>query len=310
MSLKATFWGVRGSYPVPGPSTVKYGGNTSCVEIDANGHKIIIDAGTGIIGLGNKIMKDYFQNLSKDKTDPITLTLLLSHTHHDHTQGFPYFPPSFLGNSIIYLFGPRTFHEDIHDTMAKAMLAPFHPVDIEEFASLRAFHHISESEIIFFSESPEISSQPRIMNKFRDKESNLDMGVKIKNIKSYAHPKTGVYIYRIEVGDKSIVYATDTEGYVGGDKRIIDFARGADILIHDGQYTTEQYLDKALPKQGWGHSTYTMAAEIAKEAGVGQLFLFHHDPSHNDEKMDEIEKETQKIFKNSYAAKEGFSIEI
>jgi ribonuclease BN (tRNA processing enzyme) len=191
------------------------------------------------------------------------------------------------------------------------MYAPYHPVEIEEFPALRTFHHINDSEIIFFAKNPNVSSQPRIMNKFRDSSSSLNIGVKIKNIKSYAHPKTGVFIYKIEtIDNKSLVYATDTEGYIGNDVRIIEFAKNADVLIHDAQYTDNEYLDPSLPKQGWGHSTFRMATDVAKAANVGSLYLFHHDPSHNDDKMDEIEKEARKLFKNTYVAREGMSVEV
>lgn len=310
MSLGFTFWGVRGSFPVPGPGTVRTGGNTSCLEVNANGHKIIIDAGTGIVGLGRKLIGEYFARAAQGQDDPMVITLLLSHTHHDHTQGFPFFAPAHQGNSILYTFGPRAFHEDIHDTMSKAMLAPYHPVDLDELSSLRTFHHISEPEVIFYSNDPVRDPQPRIMNRFRDRQTKGEVGARIRNIKSYAHPKTGVYIYRIEVGDKSIVYATDTEGYTGGDQRIIQFAQGADALIHDAQYNDEEYLSDKMPRQGWGHSTYAMAAEVARAAGVGHLYLFHHDPVHDDDTMDQFEAETRKIFPDSTVAREGFSVEL
>lgn len=309
-ALKATFWGVRGSYPVPGPSTVRVGGNTACVEIDALGHRIVIDAGTGIIGLGQKILREYFKRMGEGDASQNIITLLLSHTHHDHTQGFPYFTPAYLGHSVIYTFGPRSFHEDIHETMTKAMLAPYHPVDLEELSSLRTFHHIGESEIVFFAKDSKRDAQPRIMNRFRQKEHQFEIGVVIRNIKSYAHPKTGVYIYRIEAGGRSIVYATDTEGYIGGDQRIVQFAKGADLLIHDAQYSDEEYVDLNMPKQGWGHSTYRMAAEVAAAAGVGQLVLFHHDPVHDDATMEKIEADARKLFPNTCIAREGYSVDF
>ncbi len=310
VALRATFWGVRGSYPVPGPSTVKFGGNTSCLEVDALGHKIVIDAGTGIIGLGQKLLRDYFKRMAGGDANPNVITLLLSHTHHDHTQGFPYFSPAYMGASVIYTFGPRSFHEDIHDTMTKAMLAPYHPVDLEELSSLRTFHHVSESEVVFFSKDAKKDAQPRIMNRFRQKDHAFDVGVAIRNIKSYAHPKTGVYVYRIEAGGRSLVYATDTEGYIGGDQRIVQFAKGADLLIHDAQYTDEEYVDKGMPKQGWGHSTWRMAAEVAASAGVGKLVLFHHDPVHDDAAMEKIEADCRALFPESRVAREGDAIEL
>ena len=136
----------------------------------------------------------------------------------------------------------------------------------------------------------------------RDRES-LSVGeFKIRAMKSHAHPKGGVMVYCVEKEGKKVVYATDTEGYVGADTKLINFAEGADLLIHDAQYTMEEYTRGC---QGFGHSTPEMAAEVARRAKVGKLILFHHDPGHNDAKIEEIERKARKIFPDTIAAYEG-----
>jgi len=127
---------------------------------------------------------------------------------------------------------------------------------------------------------------------------------------SYAHPKDGVFVFKVQNNGQSVVYATDTEGYRGGDSRIINFAQGADVLIHDSQYTTEEYTDTLQPKQGFGHSTIEMACEVAEKASVKQLVLFHHDPRHDDEMMKRLEEHARRLFKNVIAAFEGLEIHL
>jgi len=229
------FRGVRGSYPVPGETTLHVGGNTACVEIWAGGHLIIIDAGTGIIGLGKDLMKKYRASGEKE---PIVATMLFSHTHHDHTQGFPFFEPAREGPSVLYMFGPKTFYEDIEEALSRAMLAPSFPVALAELKSLKVMSNIEEAEVVVFDQG----GGPQILNVYRDERENLADAVEIGVMRSHAHPKEGVSIYKISWAGKSMVYASDTESYVGGDTRLIAFARGTDLLIHDAQYTNEEYV--------------------------------------------------------------------
>lgn len=149
------FWGVRGSYPVPGTETVKIGGNTSCVEISLNNELIIIDAGTGIIKLGDAILKK-----SLETKKPIVATILFSHMHHDHNQGFPFFKPAYIGSSTLYLFGPKFFQEDIEVVLARAMLPPFFPVELSELNSAKIIRSIRDSELIIISPD----SPPKVYN--------------------------------------------------------------------------------------------------------------------------------------------------
>jgi len=286
---------------MPGPATLRVGGNTACVEVWAGGHLIIIDAGTGIIGLGKDLMKKYRASGGKE---PIVATVLFSHTHHDHTQGFPFFEPAREGPSVLYMFGPKTFYEDIEEALARAMLAPSFPVALAELKSLKVIGNIEESEIIVLDQG----RGPQILNVYRDEREHSPEAVEISVMRSHAHPKGGVSIYKINWMGKSMVHATDTESYVGGDTRLIEFARGADLLIHDAQYTNEEYVTD--PKQGWGHSTPEMAIAIAQAAGVKKLVLFHHDPSHDDETLAEIERKAQEAFPNTILAYEGLTIEL
>lgn len=298
-----SFRGVRGSYPVPGETTCRVGGNTSCVEVRADGHLIIIDAGTGIIGLGKDLMRKYRVS---EKKEPIVATMLFSHTHHDHIQGFPFFDPAYEGTSVLYMFGPKTFYEDVEEALSRAMLAPTFPVALEELKSLKVISNIEESEIVILNQDRD----PRILNVFRDEKEDAPDAVEIGVMRSFAHPRGGVSIYKISWAGKSIVYASDTESYVGGDTRLIEFARGTDLLIHDAQYTNEEYVTGPVPKQGWGHSTPEMAITIAQTAKVKKLVLFHHDPSHDDDTLAEIAKKAQEAFPNTILAYEGLTIEL
>jgi phosphoribosyl 1,2-cyclic phosphodiesterase len=297
------FRGVRGSYPVPGETTSRVGGNTACVEVWAGGHLIIIDAGTGIIGLGKDLMKEYRASGEKE---PIAATMLFSHTHHDHIQGFPFFLPAQMGTSVLYMFGPKTFYEDIEEALSRAMLAPTFPVALEELKSLKVMSNIEESEVVILVQD----RGPQILNIYRDEWEDSPDVVEIGVMRSHAHPKGGVSVYRIRWAGKSMVYASDTESYVGGDTRLIEFARGTDLLIHDAQYTDEEYITGPIPKQGWGHSTPQMAITIAQAAEVKKLVLFHHDPEHDDDTLGEIEKKAQETFPNTILAYEGLTIEL
>lgn len=302
------FRGIRGSHPVPGPETVRFGGNTSCVEVHAGDHLIILDAGTGIISLGNDLLKSHFASgTDVANRDPITFTILFSHTHHDHTQGFAFFKPAYIPTSTCYIFGPRLLEEELEEGLTKAMVSPYFPVQLEDLPSFRKIRSIHESEVIFYED---VKTHPKVYNYYRDNHSGQKHQVRVHTMHSLAHPNGGVFVYRIEMDGKSVVFATDTEGYVGGDQRLVQFAKGATLLIHDSQYMHPDYVKGAISVQGYGHSTVDMAAEVAKQAGVGQLALFHYDPQYNDSVILEMEKRAQSIFKNSIAGYEGLEIEL
>jgi phosphoribosyl 1,2-cyclic phosphodiesterase len=302
--LKIKFWGVRGSYPVPGSRTIHFGGNTPCVEIQANGQVIILDAGTGIINLGKDLIRR-----SKEQASPVVATLLFSHMHHDHTQGFPFFDPAYAGSSVLYIFGPRIFERDLEETLAHAMLPPAFPVTLQEMHSLKFMRNMRETDMVLLGEA---AGGVAVRNFYHDPLDDDGSMVRIRALRSYAHPG-GVLVYKIEFQGKSIVYSTDVEGYVDSDRRLAAFAKGADVLIHDCQYTEDHYLGRRAgfpATQGWGHSTATMACEVARVAEVKQLILFHHEPQYDDETITSIETSAKERFPNTISAYEGMEVTL
>jgi len=299
--MRVIFWGVRGSYPSPGPQTTRIGGNTPCVEVRAGKHRIILDAGTGIIQLGNALVAQH----QADK-NPIVATVLFTHTHHDHTQGFPFFKPLYFQTTTLYVFGPKTLEADLHEVLARAMLPPVFPITLDQLPCVRIVRNLGEGETVVLGAG---HAEPQIANGRLPPELNAPENVLVHALRSYAHPQ-GVYVYRIEHQGKAVVYATDTEGYVGGDQRLIRFARDAALLIHDAQYTETEYSSPQVSKQGWGHSTWRMALHVAQMARAKQLVLFHHDPEHSDAMLDAVEKDARVIFPATRLAREGMVVEV
>lgn len=297
------FWGVRGSYPVPGPRTVHFGGNTACVEIQAGPHTIILDAGTGIIGLGAELMRR-----SRDNGDnPVIASILFSHMHHDHTQGFPFFDPAYVGASTLHILGPKVFESDLEETLSHAMLPPSFPVALEDLPSLKILRNVNETDIVLIGPQP---ADVQVLNIYHNEINASPDLVRVRTYHSYAHPKSGVNIYSISWRGRTVVYATDTEGYVQNDQRLVKFAKDADLLIHDAQYRIEDYTNPAKPKQGWGHSTPDMAIAVAQACNVKQLVLFHHEPLYDDATIAEIESVAQRTFPNTLSAYEGMELRI
>jgi phosphoribosyl 1,2-cyclic phosphodiesterase len=295
--LRIKFWGVRGSYPTPGAGTIKYGGNTSCVEVSAGDRTIILDAGTGIIPLGRELMRRVAQ-----EKHALELILLFSHLHHDHTQGFPFFVPAYVPSARLHIFGPGGTLETVRHVLEHNQSAETFPVSLRDMASTKDIRSIQESQIIVWDDAG-----------VRVAESSTGLSedaLIIRIHKSYAHPG-GVYVYRITWQGKSVVYATDTEGYVGTDRRLVAFARNADVLIHDAQYSEEHYhgaLSGFPSTQGYGHSTVAMACDVAASAEAGELVLFHHDPAYADSWVAAQQATAQKVFPDSRAACEGMEI--
>jgi ribonuclease BN (tRNA processing enzyme) len=276
---------------------LRHGGNTSCVEIRTKKHIIILDAGTGIINLGSQLLKEKTDGNNETRV----LTVLISHTHHDHIQGLPFFVPAYQNDYLLQFYGPKSLSENFDQILSKSMSPQYSPVEFEELRSQIEIKNITDNYILVLgdnSSKAEIVTQTNLKNNGKQK-------VVIRIMRSYGHPKVGVFIFKIEVNGKSVVYATDTEGYVGGDTRLVDFAKNANLLIHDAQYTPEEYLNYGFPKQGFGHSTYEMAAQVAQKAGVENLVLFHHDPAHDDDQLAEMEAKANALFPNSKAGAEG-----
>jgi phosphoribosyl 1,2-cyclic phosphodiesterase len=292
--LRIKFWGVRGSYPTPGPGTVRYGGNTACVEIHLGERAIVLDAGTGIIPLGRELRRRQVAEV----------LLLLSHLHHDHTQGLPFFLPAYLPNVKLHIFGPDGATESLKKVLEHNQSFETFPVSLQDMASSKTIQSVRETQVIVWDEG-----QVRVV----ELSSGLGEEAALIHIhRSYAHPG-GVLVYRIDWRGRSIVYATDTEGYAGMDRRLVKFAQGADLLIHDAQYREEHYWGQlaGFPStQGYGHSTAAMACEVAAAARVGQLILFHHDPVYSDEVIAGMEADAKTKFGRAQAAYEGMEIVI
>ena len=291
--MKARFWGVRGSYPTPGAGTVKYGGNTPSVEVQAGNRTIVLDAGTGIIPLGRELART-------KRTGE--LLLLFSHLHHDHTQGFPFFVPAYMPNAKLHIYGPDGTHQSIKNILEHNQSSETFPVSLRDMSSSKDIQAVRETQVILWDEAGV---------RVAESASGLsDEAVIILIHKSYAHPG-GVFAYRITWRGRSVAYATDTEGYVGTDKRLVKFAKDADVLVHDAQYLDEHYwghLEGLPATQGYGHSTVTMACDVAASAQTGRLVLFHHDPSYTDTMLAGMERTAKSLFPDSVAAYEGLEI--
>ena len=250
--MKISFWGTRGSIPTPGERTVRYGGNTACVEVrDDSGALLILDAGTGLRELG----------LSLNGAGPMSIDLLLSHLHWDHIQGIPFFRPAYDSRSELRIYGPKQAWP-LRDLLGLGMDDPFFPVDLDGLP---------------------------IKLTIEDLRSGDDRQVGPFAVKATAifHPAPAL-AYRIEGGDRTLVYATDTEDpFSGRPNPVIPLAHGAHTLIHDAQYLGADF------KKTWGHSTVDSALDVAVAAGVERLVLYHHDPDRSDDALDQIGRDAQ-----------------
>ena len=274
--MKIRFWGVRGSIPCPGPTTVEYGGNTACLELRFGVEEklIIMDAGSGIRALGNYMMQN---DLPKG---PIDTSLFITHTHWDHIMGFPFFTPIFIPSSKLRIYGPVTYEDEGLDRIIGDQLTyRYFPVKHSELAADITYHPL--------------------------KESSIDIGDDIKVTTKYLNHPILCLGYRFEHEGKVFCTAYDNEpfrnvfptdpddpGYDAmaaeegeiaareENEKVLQFYKDADILVHDAQYTFDEYLDSKL---GWGHTPFEFAINSAHKAGVKKLVLFHHDPMRTDE---------------------------
>jgi phosphoribosyl 1,2-cyclic phosphodiesterase len=280
--MRITFWGVRGSIPTPGPDTVEFGGNTSCVEIRAGKAILVFDGGTGLRLLGKKLIAEM----------PLEARIFFSHVHWDHIQGFPFFDPAFAPGNSIHLYGGNNVSRTLEETLAGQMDHPSFPVHLQEMGAKMTFNDLVEGQVL---------------------EIDAGDGGKAKITAGRGNHPNGVWAYRIEHGGHAVVYATDTEHYAIIDPKLAKLSKGVDVLIYDAQYTPEEYAGTAGtggPKVGWGHSTYEAAAGLAKATGAKRLILFHHDPMQNDAAVRDKEKRAKVIFPNTQAAFEGLTIEL
>jgi phosphoribosyl 1,2-cyclic phosphodiesterase len=287
---------VRGSYAVSYRDALKYGGNTSCVEVVAGKHHIILDAGTGIIGLGKELVKN--------NPNPLSLNLFLSHTHHDHLSGFYFFDPLFDERNRINIFGPGSGKRSLAETLRMAMEPALFPIGLDALEAKKFIWSLVGGENIALRDrqAPRITKAISLRDKDREQPIIITHG-------SPAHPN-GVILYRVLFQGKSLVYATDLEETAGGYPDVIEFTRDADVLIHDAQYLESEYISAANPRRGWGHSTVESATEVAKKAGVKQLVLFHHEPTHDDRCIDQILKLARRRFPGTTVAAEGMIMRL
>ncbi len=268
------FWGVRGSVPSPGAETVRYGGNTSCVEMRVGGKRLIFDGGTGLRMLGKSLRSQA----------PVKTYMFFTHYHWDHIQGVPFFIPGFSEDNCFHIHGQvPTEGVSMEKHFREHVLHLDSPVPMKEIQAELNFHDLVCGDD-FYLDDIEIET---------DKLN---------------HPN-GAMGYRITWQDHSIVYCTDTEHFQEGlDKNVLHLARDADILIYDAMYTDEEYNDPKASKVGWGHSTWQEGVKIAKAAGAKRLVIFHHEPSHTDDFLDQVALEVKKVFPGGIMAREGLII--
>ena len=271
--MEARFWGVRGSIATSGAAMAKIGGNTSCVEVVSQGHRLILDAGTGIRGLGEALMQEPAR---------FPTALLFSHLHWDHVQGFPFFTPAYLPATSLELFGPGEGGDRaLRQVLDEQMRAPTFPVPLSTM----------RGEMSFASAVP---GQAFERGPFRIQPIALD------------HPN-GCVGYRIEADGACFVYATDVEVSLRSlSHEVASGFAEADLLCLDAQYTPEEYEGiRGMRKRGWGHSTVTDAAEIARTIGAKRLVLFHHDPARTDDAVEQMAERARSIFAGAEPAREG-----
>jgi len=303
--FRVKFRGVRGSYPIANKDYLGYGGNTSCVEVQVGPHLVIIDAGTGLIELGNELMQEHIlSGPSLYERKPVEATLLLSHIHQDHIQGFTFFRPCHIPTTKLDVFGDTDYNETLADELADLLFTKTFPLDLGDIAANLNISNVNEAEYIL------LTNDGMSVKRAETGEELIPKGddVIISYYKSYAHPQDGVIIYKVAYKGKSLVYASDKESYIGGDKKLSIFARDCDLLIHDAQYTTDDYLNSYSPKQGYGHSTFDMALEAQKQSGAKKLAFYHFDPSYDDAKLSDISAYYQNIAGNAFVAREGLEL--
>ena len=271
-ALTLRFWGTRGSIPSPGPATAGYGGNTPCLEVEAGGHRFILDAGSGIRPLGIHLI---------EAPGSLDSVIFLTHFHWDHIQGFPFFGPLYRPDARLSVVGPVQENLDVRSLFAGQMGPIYFPVPFDAVSAQMTFKHLNEGTWI------------------------AD-GVAVSAMR-VRHPSFTVG-YRLEAGGRSMCYIPDNE-LVGGSHetakgwraRLLQFCGGTDLLVHDAMFTDEEYRART----GWGHSTFQQALDLAAEAGVARLMFFHHAPERVDDKLAEIVDR-----RREEAATRGLSLDV
>jgi len=276
--MKVRFWGVRGSIPVPGPDTARYGGNTSCVELRAGGQILICDSGTGIRECGLSLMSEF-------KGRPIQGDIFIGHTHWDHIQGFPFFIPAYVQHNSFRIHSVKAVGADFEHIFREQMGQNYFPVEINDMAARLEFLHAG---------------------------GDIQAGaVKVRTIFTN-HPGVNI-AFRFEFEGASVVYLTDHENHEAfcgltelskrQDRSIEAFCREADLLICDAQYTEEEYRYK----RGWGHGRWTDALSLGLAAGVKRLALYHHDPMRSDADIDRLVEDSRRKVRDKSSSMECFA---
>ena len=265
------FWGVRGSIACSGARTVRYGGNTSCIEVRCGERLLIFDGGTGLRYLGQTLK------------NPVDADLYLTHTHFDHVCGLPFFKPFFDPNNRWRLWaGHLAEGMTLRRVLGEFMMSPLFPVPPQVFRARMEYREFKAGDTL--GAGPGVAVRTATLN----------------------HPD-GATGYRVEFGGRSLCYLTDTEHVPGApDRNILDLIAGADLVIYDSMYTDAEY-DTYV---GWGHSTWQEGVRLCRAAGVKRLAVFHHDPEHDDDLLDGIAREVEKALPGSFVAKDGLSLQL
>ena len=297
-STRIKLWGVRGSIPVPGPSTVRYGGNTSCVEVRADGEIIILDAGSGIRLLGMELEKEFGEQ-------PVKLTLLITHTHWDHIQGLPFFLPAYNEKNLIRVLGYEGARAGLATILAGQMETPFFPVSLKDLASNIAIEELKEMDFMVgkIQVRSKFANHPGICAGYRINTSGGSV--------AYFPDNEPYELLKLHIADRDNASMRDARAFALAERaKLVDFLKESDVLILDSQYTDEEYETHI----GWGHGSLSRVVSLALEAKIRKLILFHHDPMHDDAKIDEMVERARLLVVESgsplevEAAREGAEI--
>ncbi|MCL4263650.1 MAG: MBL fold metallo-hydrolase [Anaerolineae bacterium] len=274
--MRIRFWGVRGTIPTPGPDTIKYGGNTSCVEVTTGDKQlIIIDAGSGIRHLGKELLKNTHGR--------ITASILISHTHWDHIQGFPFFSPIFGRNNRFVVVGKKRVGKQLEETMAGQFIEPYLPFSYNSLPADLIVKEVGDHETLIIGDDTKVT------------------------VADLNHPG-GCLGFRIESNGVVFVYCSDVSHYDDGfDQNLLKLAQDADLLVHDSHFGS---LEERKRFSEYGHSSWIEAAQAAIEARVGCLALFHYSPDLTDAELDEIIIKAREVFPKTILTREGMEITL